>query len=1191
MGLYDVDGYINARSWAEQYAPADTALPLTAEQVASIPDSFDLRAAGGASPVKDKGKTPEGIGICWLFSGIASLESHLLYKKVIDPADSFAILSELHGAYSTFDNSGGDKDYQNPRGRKPGVKPAGKPAYGGHRYMAVNYLTRDAGTTPHCIDPYYKDDMKQDILDQILPKRKWEITEGKPANFYVREIRYLPEPVPPGADSSFLLQVKYHVMTYGGVNCSIFWKDEYVKSLTGGEYSYYDNTSGGHSNHELTIMGWNDRYPGGNFKTSPKNPGAFLVKNCWATEPAGQYLWISYESANFGMDAYCVSDVKKDFYAHPYKIYQHEKYGYNDLVIPYAGNSEKTAGAKNVFTAVAGDSLAGVSFYACAACTVSLYCSVKADPLVQGYGCPLPGYYTCDLFPPIKLTPGSFEVIVVYTSITNLPAYVPLEVNDDANIYNHWQIDSGLSFVWENGAWKDVADIPDLPTNEQYGYYCMKAIIKNDSNDIQRQKLVYDTLPAPVIQDGYSKIFADTADGFTLEWRLEPYMASSYSRSISSPVIRYAVQSGGVTRYGLVNTGSAAADVYLCAAIKGANDRMRKVFKLNVGTVNKNYTFTCDAVAKGENTTTISGSFTVPGAVITAEANGQTGTTLVDNSGNWEIKDFRLYDEFEGWKEAYENTGVKIRIKSSDNLLLAQGEQTLKVELPADKTDDGWEVETFVGLVVGVALVAGVVGGAIVYLKCNIAVPAGATAGVGVLGAGGANVNLNGRRNRITVNGPAEPDRVPLLDRANNIHDTDVVYRRRPDPGTLPALSGAEHMGVLANKISKGGSVTNCHVTGSIGAVNNIGGLFFEGEDVTVKDCTVDLEIENCAGTYAGLAVNLAGSANQISGVTIKGSVKAGKVAGLVETMNGGSVKNAGVSLAAEAQSAVSGLLGSANGVALENAVVTGSYLASGGRAAGAVLSMNGGKIVNCRVSAVLAAASGAFGIAGAMQAGAVIEKCYSACRLTASAANAAVCGIAEGIQGSPGGISDCVVIGSHLSGAKPARVSLQAAVNCAAYDGMTCDTGVSFVSAGEVLKPAPAFFSRDLFQEREWDFTVWDIDADNLFPVIRDSGIPQHYDYSFPYPHPPADGKFVYSVNQVVAILGANHERMNRLDWILSPHLSSAVIDSGEFLAAGNSFYVQIAALPVAGDYDLSLICVLDEHRYNLPVLLEIKG
>jgi C1A family cysteine protease len=1204
MGLYDADGYIDARTWTEDYAPADTMLPLTAEQAAGIPDSFDLRNEGGASPVKDKGKTSEedGIGICWLFAGIASLESNLLYKGKAGPADPLTILSELHGTYSTFDNSEGDKDCENPRGRKPGVKSTGEPAYGGTRYMAVNYLTRDAGIASWRMDPYYKTDMinKTTMADHVLPKRKWKITEGKPAQYYVKGIRYLPEPVPPGSDPVYLLQVKYHVMTYGGVSCSIYWDDQFVKSVAGDEYSYYDNTSGDNRNHAVTIMGWDDQYPVDKFATSPKGPGAFLVKNCWSTMPAGKYVWISYESANFGMNPYCVSDVQKDFYAHPYKIYQHDKYGYNDLEIPYTDNGKKLALVKNVFQAVQDDKLAGISFYACAACTVDLFCLGRSDPLVKGFGCPVPGYYTVDLSPSIVLPPGSFELIVAYTSVTGLPAYVPLEVNADPAIFNHWQINRDCSFVSDNGSWMDVADIPIPAPGTIYGYVCVKAIIENDSGDTQNLKNAYNTLAAPGLHSGYTDCFAKTAGGFNLEWRLEPYLASTYSKQAiaDTVVFLYTVQdSSGAEYYGLVNTGS-AADVYLCATIKGVTDSMRKIFKLNLGAVSKNYNFTCDAVAEHDNKSTISGSFDIPGATVVASANGVTSSPVtVQGDKTWKIENFALYDEYGGWKDNYSKTEVTITIRASGRELLAEGVKTVEMQNPVEKTADGKvNVWTTVGLVVAAVLIVG--GGAVgtICICKNISVGAGAGAAGGALaGPGGPNLGMNGQGHHVNV-GPADTD--PLIRRrafvgeAGRIENMAINYQGpglEPDLPSVPPDPG--YMGGLANKISKGGSVINCHVTGYLNGVNKLGGLFYEGEDVTVKDCTVDLEVEDCAETYAGIAVNLAGNGNQISGVTVKGSAKAGKVAGLVDVMGGGSVKNVGVSLNAEAQNAVSGLLGSSNGAVLENAVVTGSYKAAGGRAAGAILSMNGGSITNCRVSAVLEGASGAFGIAGAMQAGAVIKNCYTACRLTARGAGAAVCGIGEGIHGSPGSVLNCVAIGSHLSGSRPARVSLQAALNCAAYDGMTCDAGVSFISAGEILKSAAAFLAKDLYQELGWDLTVWDIDAVNLFPVIRGSLIPQPYDYPFPCPYPPQNGKFVYPVNQVVAILGANHGRMTNLDWSLSPHLSSTVTASGEFLVTGNSFYVQIAALPVAGDYDLSLLCVLDEHTYGIPVLLEIKN
>lgn len=104
---------------------------------------------------------------------------------------------------------------------------------------------------------------------------------------------------------------------------------------------------------------------------------------------------------------------------------------------------------------------------------------------------------------------------------------------------------------------------------------------------------------------------------------------------------------------------------------------------------------------------------------------------------------------------------------------------------------------------------------------------------------------------------------------------------------------------------------------------------------------------------------------------------------------------------------------------------------------------MDGGCISNYRVSAVLSGISGAYGIAGTIKSQAEIVSCYSACSLSAIGSDAAVCGIAEGIEGSIGAVS----VGSHFSGAHAARISLRGSENCIAYDSMTC-TGI-FLSTG----------------------------------------------------------------------------------------------------------------------------------------------
>lgn len=96
------------------------------------------------------------------------------------------------------------------------------------------------------------------------------------------------------------------------------------------------------------------------------------------------------------------------------------------------------------------------------------------------------------------------------------------------------------------------------------------------------------------------------------------------------------------------------------------------------------------------------------------------------------------------------------------------------------------------------------------------------------------------------------------------------------------------------------GIVRNRGVTGRISRENGVGALFYEGEDVTVENCSVDFDVENCSGVYAGAAVNLSGSNNRISNVSVKGGIHVRRAAGFVDTMEGGIIKNVGVSIDAE---------------------------------------------------------------------------------------------------------------------------------------------------------------------------------------------------------------------------------------------------------------------------------------------------
>ena len=89
--------------------------------------------------------------------------------------------------------------------------------------------------------------------------------------------------------------VKTMLKAYGACAASYYHDNYYYNSSTGAYYKPYGTSS----NHEITIVGWDDNYSKNNFGYyKPSSNGAWLVKNSWGTGWGnGGYFWISYEDS------------------------------------------------------------------------------------------------------------------------------------------------------------------------------------------------------------------------------------------------------------------------------------------------------------------------------------------------------------------------------------------------------------------------------------------------------------------------------------------------------------------------------------------------------------------------------------------------------------------------------------------------------------------------------------------------------------------------------------------------------------------------------------------------------------------------------------------------------------------------------------------------------------------------------
>ena len=349
-------------------APRDFA-DLTGVRVSPLlfaaPASYDLRSLDRVTPVKDQGP----FGTCWAFATFASLESCLL------PGETWDFSEDSLARYHGFDTDG----------------------YNGGQYLQSGAcLLRWQGPFSEAQDPYY---------DGLHPDPA-TLAEQK----HVQDVLYLA----PRASSSDNDDLKWAVMTYGGVATSMYMNESGFNAATDAYYEPSTMTQ----NHGVTIVGWDDAYPVANFAPAPPGAGAFLVKNSWSTAWGDQgYFWISYYDAVLAYDLNAVFSRADDPAAYDVN-YQYDPLGYIGQV--GYGYGTTTAWMANRFTAQSDGSLEAAGFYTLAPdASYEIYTgsSLTSRQLRASGTLPTYGFHTVEFDSPVALTSGQqFYVIVKLTT-------------------------------------------------------------------------------------------------------------------------------------------------------------------------------------------------------------------------------------------------------------------------------------------------------------------------------------------------------------------------------------------------------------------------------------------------------------------------------------------------------------------------------------------------------------------------------------------------------------------------------------------------------------------------------------------------------------------------------------------------------------------------------------------------------
>jgi C1A family cysteine protease len=381
----------------------------------SYPATYDLRALGRSSPVKDQGTAND----CWAFASLESLESYFLPGEVWDFSEN-NMKNLLSGAYPDGFDSSLDGE--------------------GNGEMATAYLVRWSGPVNESDDPY------NDASD-ISPTNLSPVV-------HVQNVYYLP----PRASFTDNDNIKYALTNRGEVMASIYynWSDA-------GIYTYYDGVDP-YANHAITLVGWDDSYSAANFTPTPPGNGAFIAKNSWGTYWGDEgYFYISYYDPTIG-DAF--GDDCFVFTGEPVSDYNRE-YSYDPLGwTDQMGFGTTNASFANVFTSNSTETLTAVGFYATStntAYTVRVYLNPPANGPINATGYAVEtsgtlsstGYHTVTVPGVALLTGQNFSVVISATT----PGYdYPIPVEDLISGYSTPPpASTGEGYISPDGiTWSDI---------------------------------------------------------------------------------------------------------------------------------------------------------------------------------------------------------------------------------------------------------------------------------------------------------------------------------------------------------------------------------------------------------------------------------------------------------------------------------------------------------------------------------------------------------------------------------------------------------------------------------------------------------------------------------------------------------------------------------------------------------------
>src|SRR5262249_12853550 len=317
-------------------APLVSAQTPSVEKSGELPRSYDLRKAGGVTPIKKQ----QG-GTCWAHGTIAAIESNLLvsgtWKKIGD--QDIPALSEYH-----LDWWNGFNRHQNADLPDATKDPTGLRVHQGGDYrVATAYISRGDGVVAADLPKEIgKNPWFDKTPDRVHPGYK---------RYYVRDVEWFTL----GDNLENIDTINRQIVSQGAVGTAMAVN----KGLLTKDFVHYQPLKHpNRPNHAVAIVGWDDDKVSADPDKKLPKPGCWLIKNSWGVQRGDQgYYWISYFDKvccrDPEMGAVSFRNVEPMKYSH---FYYHDYHGWRATI-------KDISKACNVFTAVDSHQLASVSFY------------------------------------------------------------------------------------------------------------------------------------------------------------------------------------------------------------------------------------------------------------------------------------------------------------------------------------------------------------------------------------------------------------------------------------------------------------------------------------------------------------------------------------------------------------------------------------------------------------------------------------------------------------------------------------------------------------------------------------------------------------------------------------------------------------------------------------------------------------